>query len=70
MKIRLAIALVGLAIGSVLPTFAQQKDMVDPQIAQRGIQQERRRRRRRVYNRGRGLEDAARNIYRAAGHRK
>jgi uncharacterized protein (TIGR02246 family) len=27
-------ALVGLAIGSVLPTFAQQKDMVDPQIAQ------------------------------------
>jgi uncharacterized protein (TIGR02246 family) len=34
MKIRLAVALVGLAIGSVLPTFAQQKDTVDPQIAQ------------------------------------
>ena len=34
MKIRLAVALVGLAIGSVLPTFAQQRDTVDPQIAQ------------------------------------
>jgi uncharacterized protein (TIGR02246 family) len=34
MKIRLLGALVGLAIGSVLPTFAQQKDTVDPQIAQ------------------------------------
>src|SRR5271166_3953996 len=34
MKMRLVVALVGLAIGFVLPTFAQQKDTVDPQIAQ------------------------------------
>ena len=30
---RLAVALAGLAIGFVLPTFAQQKDTVDPKIA-------------------------------------
>jgi len=34
MKMRLLIALVGLAIGFVLPAFAQQKDTVDPQIRQ------------------------------------
>jgi len=34
MKIRLALALVGLAISFALPTFAQQKDTVDPQIAE------------------------------------
>jgi hypothetical protein len=34
MEIRLAVSLVWLAIGSVLPAFAQQKDTVDPQIAQ------------------------------------
>jgi ketosteroid isomerase-like protein len=34
MKTRLLPALVGLAIGFALPTFAQQKDMVDPRIAQ------------------------------------
>jgi len=34
MKIRLVVALVGLAIGFAAPTFAQQKDTVDPQIAQ------------------------------------
>ena len=32
MKIRLLLALVGLAIGLTAPTFAQQKDTVDPQI--------------------------------------
>ena len=34
MKTRLAVALVGLAISLALPTFAQQKDGVDPKIAQ------------------------------------
>src|SRR5277367_4456211 len=34
MKIRLVFALVGLAISLTLPTFAQQKDTVDPKIAQ------------------------------------
>jgi uncharacterized protein (TIGR02246 family) len=34
MKIRYLLALVGLAIGFALPTFAQQKDTVDPQLAQ------------------------------------
>jgi hypothetical protein len=34
MKIRLVAALAGLAIGFVLPTSAQQKDTVDPQIAE------------------------------------
>jgi uncharacterized protein (TIGR02246 family) len=34
MKIRLAVALVGLAFGFVVPTFAQQKDTVAPQIAE------------------------------------
>ena len=32
MKIRSLLALVGLAIGFTLPTLAQQKDTVDPQI--------------------------------------
>ena len=32
MKMRLAVTLVGLAISFALPTFAQQKDTVDPQI--------------------------------------
>jgi hypothetical protein len=30
MKMRLVVALVGLAISLALPTFAQQKDTVDP----------------------------------------
>jgi uncharacterized protein (TIGR02246 family) len=34
MKIRLLLALAGIAIGFILPTFAQQKDTVDPQIAE------------------------------------
>jgi len=34
MKTHLILALVGLAIGFALPTFAQQKDTVDPKIAQ------------------------------------
>jgi ketosteroid isomerase-like protein len=34
MKIRLRVALVGSAIGFLLPTFAQQKDTVDPQTAE------------------------------------
>jgi hypothetical protein len=34
MKIRLVVALVDLAIGFVLTTFAQQKDTVDPKICQ------------------------------------
>ena len=34
MKIRLLLALAGLAIGFAVPTFAQQKDTVDPQIIQ------------------------------------
>jgi hypothetical protein len=34
MKIRLLFALVGLAIGFTVPTFAQQKDAVDPQVAE------------------------------------
>jgi uncharacterized protein (TIGR02246 family) len=33
MQLRLAVALVGLAISFALPTFAQQKDTVDPRIA-------------------------------------
>jgi uncharacterized protein (TIGR02246 family) len=35
MKIRLAGALVGLAISFALPTFAQQKETVDPQLIQK-----------------------------------
>jgi uncharacterized protein (TIGR02246 family) len=34
MKMRLVIALIGLAISFALPTFAQQKDTVDPKIKQ------------------------------------
>jgi ketosteroid isomerase-like protein len=34
MKIRLAVALVGLAFGFAVPAFAQQKDTVDPQTRQ------------------------------------
>jgi len=34
MKIRLLLALAGFTIGFVLPTFAQQKDTVDPRIIQ------------------------------------
>ena len=34
MKIRLMVALVGLAIGFTAPAFAQQKDTVDPQLAE------------------------------------
>ena len=34
MKIRLAVVLVGLAISFVVPTFAQQKDTVDPKVEQ------------------------------------
>jgi type II secretory pathway pseudopilin PulG len=34
MKIRSVVALVGLAISFALPTFAQQKDTVDPKIEQ------------------------------------
>src|SRR5271157_470374 len=34
MKMRLVVALVGLAISVALPTFAQQRDTVDPKIAQ------------------------------------
>src|SRR5580704_14004763 len=34
MKIRLLLALSGVAISFALPTFAQQKDTVDPRIAQ------------------------------------
>jgi hypothetical protein len=32
MKIRLAVALVGLAFGFDMPTFAQTKDTVDPKV--------------------------------------
>jgi hypothetical protein len=35
MKIRLLGALVGLAISFALPTFAQQKETVDPQLIQK-----------------------------------
>jgi uncharacterized protein (TIGR02246 family) len=34
MKIRLVLALIGLAIGFTVPTLAQQKDTADPQIAE------------------------------------
>ena len=34
MKIRLVVVLVGLAIRFAVPTFAQQRDAVDPQVAQ------------------------------------
>jgi len=34
MKIRLVVVLVGLAIGFTAPAFAQQKDTVDPQLAE------------------------------------
>ena len=34
MKIRLIVALVGLAISFAVPTFAQQKDTADPRIVQ------------------------------------
>jgi uncharacterized protein (TIGR02246 family) len=34
MKMRLLVALAGLAIGLAVPTFAQEKDTVDPQTAQ------------------------------------
>ena len=34
MKIRLVVAVVGLAIGFTAPAFAQQKDTVDPQLAE------------------------------------
>jgi hypothetical protein len=35
MKIRLAVALAGLAFGFDIPTFAQQKDTVDPKVEQK-----------------------------------
>ena len=35
MKMRLLSALVGLAISLALPTFAQQKETVDPQLIQK-----------------------------------
>jgi uncharacterized protein (TIGR02246 family) len=35
MRIRLVVALVGLAISFALPTYAQQKDVADPQTAQK-----------------------------------
>jgi len=75
MKMRLVVALVGLAISLALPTFAQQKDTVDPKSPADsclsyevwwGIQQERRGRARRVLHRGRDAGDAARNISRQA----
>ena len=34
MKIRLVVALVGLAIGFTVPAFARQKDTLDPKIVQ------------------------------------
>jgi hypothetical protein len=34
MKIRLLLALAGFAIGFTVPTFAQQRDTVDPKTAQ------------------------------------
>jgi uncharacterized protein (TIGR02246 family) len=34
MKMRLVVALVGLAIGFAVPTFAQEKDAVDPEVRQ------------------------------------
>ena len=34
MKMRLAVALVGLAIGFALPTFAQEQNTVDPEVRQ------------------------------------
>src|SRR3984957_9568343 len=34
MKTRLLLALIGLAIGFILPTFAQEKDTVDPRVAE------------------------------------
>jgi hypothetical protein len=34
MKIRLVVALVGIVICIALPAFAQQKDAVDPQVAE------------------------------------
>ncbi len=34
MEIRLLLTLVGLAIGFILPTFAQEKNTVDPQVRQ------------------------------------
>ncbi len=34
MKVRSAVALVGLAISFAVPAFSQQKDTVDPQIAE------------------------------------
>ena len=34
MNIRLAVALIGLAFGSAVSAFAQQKDAVDPQVAE------------------------------------
>jgi uncharacterized protein (TIGR02246 family) len=34
MKMRLVVALIGLAIGNTAPAFAQQKDTVDPKIEQ------------------------------------
>jgi hypothetical protein len=35
MKIRLLFALVGSVVGFALPTFAQQKDTVDPHVAEK-----------------------------------
>ena len=35
MKVRLLFALVGLAISFALPTYAQQKDLADPQTTQK-----------------------------------
>lgn len=37
MRIRLVVALAGLAISFALPTYAQQKDLADPQTAQKII---------------------------------
>ena len=35
MKMRLVVPLIGLAISFALPTYAQQKDVADPQTTQR-----------------------------------
>ena len=34
MKMRLVVALVGLAISFAMPSYTQQKDTVDPKVAQ------------------------------------
>jgi len=79
MKIRLVVALVGLAMSFALPTFAQQTNTPDPQLREKLVaaikktyrcaRQERCRRRGRELHRERDFADMVRRVLGSAGYR-